>query len=639
MCGLAGIVNGGGAAASKQQVERSFNALANRGPDAQHIWQEGSCTLLHARLRILDVSERADQPMSSASPRRLVMIYNGEIYNYRTLRSDLSSEGWQFKTTSDAEVLLQGFQAWGLDVFRRARGMWAVAFWEPDAKRLTLARDPLGKKPLVYFAEHNRIVFASNAGALLGLLDRTPAIDLDALDCYLGHLCIPQEHSIFQGVRKVQPGTALIWEANGRTESRRYWNPPHQPDLTLGYADAVDETERLLRESVRRRLESDVPLGVFLSAGYDSGVVAALAAQESGRALVAVTAGTTGSGYDERGPAALIAERYGLSHRPLEVDPLSAAPLPELIAELGEPFGDSSLLPSYQVARAARREITVALTGDGGDEGFFGYETFRGVWLAEKYRHVVPKPVRDWLWKWNHSRTANGWRRGAEAILEYGRLDLALSFRNRMGFSEEQRRRLLPRTGNGHAHFAEHIYAQRLRSHAQLPDADALRRTLLETYLPNDYLAKVDTATMAASLEARCPFLDTDLIEFLLRLPESTLFAGGRLKDMLRPLARRLLPQELVNRRKTGFGVPVASWLRTSLTGAFETFVLRPGTSMSELINQDASRQYFLEHARGADHSTRLWGLLALGVWASVILDRTWKPSDPLPVALAAVES
>jgi asparagine synthase (glutamine-hydrolysing) len=587
--------------------------------------------LLHSRLRILDVSERADQPMLSNQKDRVVMVFNGEVYNYRSLREELSKAGLSFRTSSDAEVLLAAFSTWGIDAFRRARGMWAVAFWEASARRLTLARDPLGKKPLVYLPRNDRVAFASNVSALLALLDQTPAIDQTALDCYLAHLCVPQEHAMFVGMRKVPPGAVVTWCPTTGVTTEHYWSLSAQPRTDLDEHDIGSEIERLLRQAVRRRLESDVPLGTFLSAGYDSGLVTAFASQESARPLVAVTAGTTGSGYDEREPAALVARRYSLDHRPLEVEHLSAASLPMLIAELGEPFGDSSLLPSFEVARAARKEITVALTGDGGDEGFFGYETFRGVWLAERYRRVVPRSVRDWLWRGNHSHTSNGWRRGLEAVLEYGRVPLAQAFRNRMGFRADERERLLV-ANQELTHSAEHIFSDRLRRFALLPDADALRRTLFETYLPNDYLTKVDTATMAAALEARCPFLDLDLVEFLLTLPEDVVFPRGRLKALLRPIARRHLPAEIIGRRKSGFGVPVARWMRGPVRSAFEYFVLRRGGPLEALISTREARRFAVEHDRGADHSTRLWGLLALGVWFAVVVDRSWVASAPLPI-------
>lgn len=633
MCGLAGVVRLSGQETTRTAVTAALEALDHRGPDARQVWQEGPCTLLHCRLRIIDVAPRSDQPMMCEQGERVVMLYNGEIYNFRSLRDELALAGRTFMTTSDSEVLLAAYLRWGTDVFRRVRGMWAVAFWHPESRRLVLSRDPLGKKPLVYATNGSDgyVAFASTVTALLPLLDRTPAVDPSAVDCYLGHLAVPFEHSVFEGVHKVSPGSYVTWTPESGVIETRYWESPRRPVEFDG--DAISEVERLLRQAIRRRLESDVPLGVFLSAGFDSGLVAALAAEESARPLVAVTAGTVGSGYDERELAQSIAEKYGLSHRPIEVPTASASSLPSLIGELGEPFGDASILPSFEVARAARREITVALTGDGGDESFFGYATFRAAQIAEHYRRWVPASVRRMLRDYTQHITTDSWGRRLGALFEYGATSLSDSFRNRMGFSRAERCRLLRQGQNPSGHVAEHIYEQRLRRWVDLPDADALRRTFFETFLPNIYLTKVDTATMAASLEARCPFLDIDLVEFMLRLPADVAFPGARLKALLRPLVRRYLPPRILNRPKTGFGVPVGQWLRGPLRVAFEEFVLRSGTLMTSLVDPQGARAFLEAHRRGADHSTRLWSLLALGVWSAVVVEKRWSRNDPLPMS------
>ena len=632
MCGFGGVIDTRAGPPSPAVLGSAVAALSRRGPDARHTWSEGPCVLLHCRLRVLDVSERADQPMESAARGRVVVAYNGEIYNFRELRRELAAAGCSFTTTSDTEVLLAGYQAWGPELFARLRGMFAAAFWHPDEQRLVLARDPLGKKPLVYATAAGRIAFASSVAALLPLLDNTPAVDPDALDCYLGHTVMPFEHCAFQGITKVPPGSIVRWTPGSGAVTTRFWQVPPRPVPLAGDSRQIaGELERLLRQAVRRRLESDVPIGLFLSAGYDSSLVAAIAAQEHGKPLVALTAGTTGSGYDERSVAALVARQYGLEHRLLEVPALSAASLPMLLAELGEPFGDSSILPSYDVARAARREITVALTGDGGDESFFGYETFRGVYLGERYRRWVPAPVRRSIRNATRDAGAQGWLRRAGALFEYGSGPLRESYRNRMGFDATLRAELLggrPRSG----HRAEHVYAERLARYADLPDADALRRTFFETYLANDYLPKVDTATMAASLEARSPFLDVDLVEFALALPESAAFPRARLKALLRPLVRKLLPPEVLDRPKTGFGVPTTRWLRGPLAPAMEEFVFRPGTAMAGMIDTAVARRVYRAHCAGAEYGTQLWSLLCLGVWSAVVVERRWAADEPLPV-------
>ena len=634
MCGFAGIVSRSGRPVTPAAARTALAALGRRGPDSQSAWQSGSCTLLHCRLRIIDLSARADQPFVAEGhdQRPIVMVYNGEIYNYRQLRDELQHRGVCFHTTSDSEVLLAGYRAWGGDVFRKARGMWAVAFVHPAENRVVLARDPLGKKPLFFMNGADGFCFASNARALLALTTSMPAIDPAGLDCYLAHLAVPFEHSIFAGVEKVPPGATLVWTPSTDAKVEHFWRLPALMQGAPTPAEASSEVERLLRQAVRRRLESDVSLGVFLSAGFDSGLVAAIAAQESQRALVAVTAGTRGWVHDERPAAALVAERYGLEHRHLEVPALSASSLPMLMAELGEPFGDSSILPSFEVARVARREITVALTGDGGDEAFFGYPTFRGVRYAEAYRRWTPGPLRQLLWRATRSVTRDQPLRQLAAVFEYGSAPLWASFRNRMGFSAEERQRLLAPHQAMNGHVAEHIYADRLMQWRDLPDADALRRTWTETHLPNDYLPKVDTATMAASLEARCPFLDVDLMNFALSLPSAVAFPRGERKALLRPLVQCLLPPEILHHPKTGFGVPVSRWMRGSLDHAMEEFVFRRDAAIGSLIDTRVAREFFEAHRRGAEHSARLWGLLSLGVWLAVVVEQRWGVSDALPV-------
>lgn len=633
MCGLAGVVDASGRGPTPAARAAIQDALSRRGPDARQVWHEGPCTLLHCRLRVIDTSARADQPFAWGGPNRVIMVFNGEVYNYRTLRDELRRDGVTFDTTSDAEVLLAGYVRWGESVFRRARGMWAAAFWRPDAHELQLVRDPLGKKPLLYWHRGERMVFASNLRALLAGLDGTPEIDPSALDCYLGNLVVPQEHCIFQGVAKVPPGTVMTWRPGGDPLGVRYWSVPAAPS-SVRDEDSGTVIEGLLRSAVRRRLESDVPLGLFLSGGLDSGLVAAIAAQESRNRLVAITAGTAGSPDDERQLAAEVARRYGLLHDTIELAPVSAAPLPLLLNEIGEPFADASLLPTFHVARACRQSITVALTGDGGDEAFFGYSTFQGVYWAQRYRALVPAGIRNALKDWARRRARRGTPRKLAALFDYGATDLWRSFRNRMAFSVEERGALLVSSGVSSAHVAEHVFAARLAALAHLPDADALRRVFFETYLPNDYLAKVDTATMTASLEARCPFLDVDLVEYVLGLPSASAFPGGRAKALLRPLVERLLPSAVARRRKTGFSIPVGEWLRNQLRPAFEEFVFRPGRWLGSAVQLDRVRDMQRAQARGSDCATQLWAILALSVWAAMFVDRDWSPSDDLPLLL-----
>lgn len=620
MCGLAGLIGG---KMDERAWRRVAEMLARRGPDASRLWSDGAdVALFHARLRVVDLSLEADQPMEREFfGMRLMIAFNGEVYNCAWLRAQLEADGAAFRTRSDTEVLLAGFARWGEDVFRRARGMWAAAIWNPAERRLVLARDPLGKKPLFYSCCDGAITFASTLRALLALSPQTPRLSSRALDAYLGLLYVPPSLSIFEGVRKVPPGSVVSWRQGDVPRVATYWEPPPPDSHGPPFAEAAGEIERLLRAAIRRRLESDVPLGIFLSAGVDSGLVAALAAQESGARLVAVCAGTKGHPSDERSGARLVANRCGLDFREVELPPLSAGALPGLIADVGEPFGDSSLVSTYAVANAARAEMTVALTGDGGDEGFFGYRAFTGVRWAARWRRCVPAPLRRLA-----VRATDGWRDGgarqaAATLLRMGAGPLADNYVNRMGFSARDRAALLRPEWRVAPPQAEAFLRDLLLESRHCPDVDALRRAMVRGDLPGDYLVKVDSATMAASLEARCPFLDRDLLDFVLRVPPRVSFFEGRRKALLWPLVNRLLPEELRRRPKTGFSPPLSGWFRGPLIEPFRGLVLDASGTLCDAVDPSVAARFLEEHRRGWDHATRLWGLLALAVWWRIFVD------------------
>jgi asparagine synthase (glutamine-hydrolysing) len=360
-----------------------------------------------------------------------------------------------------------------------------------------------------------------------------------------------------------------------------------------------------------------------MSAGKDSGLIVALAAQESNGALRTFTAGTRGNPDDERAEARLVAEQYGTAHTEVEVPPLSADGLPRLLWEAGEPFGDASLLPSAAVAAAARRHVTVALTGDGGDELFFGYRVFQGVRAGAWLRRVVPAPVLSRLRPLVGGRGAAGWRAQADALMQYA----TDGFSNRMGWDPADRARLLRRPER---ELQEGLYRTRLARWAGMGAADALRRTLIETSLPNDYLTKVDSGSMSVALEARSPFLDLDLVELMLSVPEQLALPGGRPKALLAPLVRKYLPASLHHRRKTGFGVPVRQWLLGPLRERYSRFVLQPGRAIHEWIDPDAAQAAYAALERGSARADRVWALMVLGVWGAVTLDGAIDADEPL---------
>jgi asparagine synthase (glutamine-hydrolysing) len=631
MCGFGGIILPGEGPVSDELLSRMGATIGHRGPDGTHHAAMGGAGMVHCRLAIIDLSARANQPLARPDLGATI-AYNGEIYNFRELRTAWERRGITFGTESDTETLLAALVHEGTDALRSLRGMFALALWQPAERSLLLARDPLGKKPLFYaWRGDGALIFGSTLDAVITGLGRTPGVRADAIAHYLAHMVVPQESVIYDGIHRVQPGSWIRFKGPSETARGVYWTPSDRADWKGSREELHGEIERALRVSVRRRLVGDVPVGAFLSAGLDSGTIVALMAEESPDPILTFTAGTRGDPLDERSDARAVAERYGTRHSEVEVPALSAEALPRLIWQAGEPFGDASLLPSAGVAAAARSGVSVALTGDGGDELFFGYSVFDGVRRAEQLRRVMPEPLIRALRRAGDD-TSPGFRNKADALLEYASAPLAASFRNRMGWDAAARRRLLrvPETEP-----AEAIYRRRLERLRHLPDADALRRTLLGTWLPNDYLTKVDVATMAVGLEARSPFLDIDLVELMLRVPARIAFPHGEAKALLKPLASRLLPPAILERGKTGFGIPIREWLLGPLRGAYQRYVTERGLALHEWIEPRAATNAYAELERGSVRADRVWLLFVLGIWSAMALERSLAPDEPLAARAA----
>jgi len=624
MCGFAGVAFAPASEMPAPLLAQLGRQLAHRGPDGEGSYARGELAVVHRRLSIIDLSARAAQPFVREDL-DAVLAYNGEIYNFAELRTELELTGARFTSDSDTEVLLVLLARDGPDALGRLRGMFALALWEPLKRRLLLARDPLGKKPLFHARRPDgAVVFGSSIASILAALDRTPDVRDEAVAQYFAHLVVPGNGCIYQGVERVAPAGWVRFVAGTEHSRSTYWRPPEPDESAAG--DLSERLEFLLRQAIRRRLVADVPVGAFLSAGKDSGLLVALAAMESSEPLRTFCAGTSGYALDERRGARLVADRYGTRHTEVDVPALSAAALPHLLAQAGEPFGDASLLPSAAIAAAARRHVTVALTGDGGDELFFGYSVFNGVRLARRMRAVFPQPLLRGMRRLVGDGRGRGWRNKVDALLQYS----TEGFGNRMGWDPGRRARLLRQPESG---LAEAIYGVGSAPCKEMGPADALRRTLLRTWLPSDYLVKVDIATMASGLEARCPFLDLDVVDFALRLPESVAFPGGRNKALLEPLVRKYLPAPLHSRPKTGFGVPLRDWLLGPLRLAFDELVLRQGRVIHEWIDPASARREFDVVAEGGVRADRLWALLVFGLWGATQLEGDRTASDFLQAA------
>jgi asparagine synthase (glutamine-hydrolysing) len=603
MCGICGLL--GRDAPDPGLVERMNSAIVHRGPDHGAVEAHGRCALGYRRLSIIDLVT-GDQPVRNERG-DVVAVFNGELYNFRELRRELEAHGHTIAGTGDTPVLPHAYEQWGLEFVARLEGMFALALWDAGAERLVLARDRLGKKPLVYaHLADGTLAFASETKALLRLPDFPRDLDLAQVDAFLALQYAPR--SGLRAVEKVPPGSYAVVE-DGSLRVARYWEPTmHMGTHTQpAFSDTSGWSARVRSEvtaAVRRRLVADVPLGALLSGGIDSSIVVASMAQASAEPVRTFTVGFPDPAYDERRFARAVAERYGSRHEEVEIDPR-----PELIERLArafdEPFGDEAALPTLLVCEATRRHVKVALVGDGGDEVFGGYERYRAHSLARRVPRFVAAPLANALVLWPQARreprsTPFRARRFLAAAAQPGAARYAQLVEV---FPLALRRRLW--TDEALAHATETL----------LPVADDLRLVDIESYLPDDLLPKADTSSMAVSLELRSPFLDHRVVELGLSLPP----ALARGKAALKQAFAADLPPLVAGRRKAGFGVPLDRWFREDLRPLAEDLLLGGDRG---LFRRSELERLLREHAeRRADHGHRLWCLCMLELWQRNYVD------------------
>lgn len=608
MCGIAGVVEAEGSP-SRELLERMGESIVHRGPDDGRIETFGRAGFSFRRLSIIDVAGGA-QPISNETGRIHVMA-NGEIYNYLDLRRELESLGHRFKTRSDVETIVHGYEQWGDDIPKHLHGMFAFAIWDEDRERLLLARDRLGKKPLVYAESAGRITFGSEFSAVLADRRVSREVDRKAIHDYLTYQYVPAPASGFEAIRKLPPAHTLVFQG-GSAKISRYWQPSCTPRLDLSMEDAVAETERRLKEAVRKRLMSEVPLGAFLSGGVDSSLIVALMSEFT--KVKTFSIGFEESGFNELPYARAVAERYATDHREFVVKSNAAEVLPKLVRHYGEPYADSSALPTYYLAKLTREHVTVALNGDGGDEFFAGYDRYRALHYFELARLLMPlTPVARALSRWKALPT-----RARRAFAGAGH-DPRLAYAHLMSyFLPEQKTRLYSeemRAQVDHADSYEWMHAFMAESREPL-GVRLLQYSDAMTYLPGDILAKVDIATMANSLEGRSPLLDHELVEWALRLPDGLSVNRSEGKLLLKNLARKYLPASVIDRPKMGFGIPIDAWFKGELQPlARDTLLSRPARERG-LFKPAEVERLLADHVSGREaHGYRLWALLCLELW------------------------
>ena len=622
MCGIVGEV--GERIPDAELLRTMRDRLVHRGPDAAGEHVGDRVYLGVRRLRVIDLVT-GDQPIGNEDG-TVWTVFNGEIYNFERLREELSERGHRFRTRSDTEVIAHGYEEFGLDLPSLLEGMFALAVWDARRRRLLLARDRLGKKPLLYATTTSgSLAFASEFSALLVHPGVVREPEPSALDLYLTYGYVPTPLTAYRGIRKLPPGHRLVW-ADGACSVEPYWSlPARHGTLRIGEREAAAELTRLVTDAVRARLVADVPVGAYLSGGVDSSFVVALMAREAGR-VQTFSIGFDEPGYSELGHARRVATRYGTEHHELVVRPDLALIAPTLARHYGEPYADSSAIPTYYLARLARSQVTVALNGDGGDEAFAGYDRYRAMQLADR----IPLPIairRPVLSAAARLLPASATERGLLARARRFAASAALPRPARyLGwvsiFTEDDKRSLLTDDARAWSRNDHASGALPAAMPSQTDAADEANAADLRMYLPDDLLVKVDIASMANSLEVRSPLLDHRVIEFGVALPIDLKIRGGVGKYILKRAAEPYVPRENLYRPKTGFGVPLATWFRAELRPFLEDTILSERAAARGIFRPDAVRTMVDAHLSGrADRAHRLWALVMFEMWKRELVD------------------
>jgi asparagine synthase (glutamine-hydrolysing) len=632
MCGITGAVwNDPRLALSGDALRRMVDVLRHRGPDDDGVYESEYQTcpgreaapgvaLGHRRLAIIDVAG-GRQPLANEDE-SVRVVFNGEIYNFRSLRRRLEGAGHRFRTDSDTEVLVHLYEDEGPGMLAHLDGMFALAVWDARKRQLLLARDRLGQKPLVYRHEAGRLLFASELKSLLEAPDVPRRLDPQSLDAYLTYQYVPHPRTIFCGIEKLPPAHYAIWQ-DGRLRVECYWRPDFNAEQDRPRQEYIEELRELLGESVRRRLQSEVPLGAFLSGGVDSTIIVGLMRQLSGEPVRTFSIGFPVPEYDETRFARLAAQEHGTVHEEFRVEPDAIEVLDKLVWHFDEPFADSSAIPTWYVSKLSREHVTVALTGDGGDELFLGYPRYRAVRLAERFDRLpglLRRMVAGRYWQKlpAPARQKSILRRFKRFVEVLGQSSQR-RYLDWIAIFNESRRAALYSDGFlaslPDADPAEFLSAAFARAGRRDP-VTATALADLVTYLPCDLMTKVDIASMAHGLECRQPFLDHRVVELAVRMPRRHKYRAGRGKRILLEAFGDLLPKAIRRRGKMGFGVPLDAWFRGPLAEFARNVLLDSKTRSRGMFRPEAVAGLLEDHQTGRfDHSYRLWALLVLELW------------------------
>ena len=642
MCGIAGALLNQSSDINfhlTPLVSRMIGTIRHRGPDDAGVHEQCGVALGHARLSVIDLSSAGHQPMMTADE-KIRIVFNGEIYNFMDLRSKLADKGYNFKSHTDTEVILNGYHHWGKEVFSHLRGMFAIALWDSRSEELILARDRVGKKPLFYGWHKNLFLFGSEIKAILAFPGFSRKPDLEAIHHYLSLQYIPAPWSAFEGIKKVPQASYMVVSRNGSVRIEKYWQLPYPREVRhRPLQELKEELISLIDESVRLRMISDVPLGAFLSGGVDSSAVVSMMARHSTGRVKTFCIGFDEAEYDERAYARMVAERYDTDHHEMVVCPNAIEILPKLIWHYNEPFADPSAVPTYYVSEIARQHVTVALNGDGGDESFLGYSRYKQClhteWISRlpdslrRFSTLLAKAIPLCLERYRVPRVARRWlsylsekdsRRYAPSMTYFFEQDKIV------GYDEQ----LVPYLHSSTLDLIDQYFTQSTSYVGGAAWAD------IHTYLPDDLMVKVDVASMAHSLEARSPLLDHTLMEWAARVHPAQKMINGETKSILKSAMEPFLPYEVLYRPKMGFGVPIDQWLKAEMKDFAYDTLLSTRARQRSLVKPKFVSTMLDEHCAGfRSHHTRLWALLMLELWFEMWID----PVEPPLVAPSSMLS
>jgi asparagine synthase (glutamine-hydrolysing) len=621
ICGSCGIVD-------RDLLSRMCGAMVHRGPDDEGHHVDGQVMLGMRRLKIIDL-ETGNQPIYNED-RTVAVVYNGELYNFQETRQLLEERGHRFSTRSDTETIVHLYEEYGDECLSKLRGMFAFALWDSRRRRMLLARDRLGIKPLYYWEKGGRLLFASELKCLLEHPGLDRALNFRALHDYLTYLCVPAPDTIFRDVRKLEPGHFMTWQ-DGRTEIRRYWDAADHLDAgdeNRGEDALGERLYELMRDSVRRHLVSDVPIGVFLSGGLDSGTLVAIASEVSDRPVKTFCIGFDDPVYNEADQARQVAERYGTDHHEYIVGPAGMGEIEEILRFFDEPFADSSAIPTYFVSKYTRQTATVALSGDGGDEAFGGYGNYRADRIGQWLRNI-PSPFGGLIPRFVAAIPDSG--NGLSAAAQVKKLLSLREMAPEQGhvfwlrcFSDDLKEKLY-----SNAHLRTCLATDSLDRYRSAfggcRTADFINACIcvdVKTVLPNDYLTKVDRASMANSLEVRVPFLDHELMEFCLSLESRFKLKGLSTKHLLKKVMGKRLPREILEGKKKGFSIPLSRWFREGFSSLLGEYLSEDRVKRRGYFEPAFVRKLCEQHAAGnRDFSKELWTLICFEIWHRQYLD------------------